>query len=96
MRFIKCLSVLSFAVGDREGYRTAPVEAELILSASDKPNERFFSACTFFYFSCLPASGVCRSRITSTLADYYSLYMKLIKYQTCNSSGGWDKQEGMV
>lgn len=29
MRFIKCLSVLSFAVGDREGCRTAPVEAEL-------------------------------------------------------------------
>lgn len=26
MRFIKCLSVLSFAVGDREGCRTAPVE----------------------------------------------------------------------
>lgn len=102
MRFIKCLSVLSFAVGDREGYWTPPVEAELILSASDKPNERFFSACSFFYFSCLPASGVCRSRITSTLADYYSLYMKLIKYRLATAlegginKRGWYKQTSPI
>lgn len=47
MRFIKCLSVLPFAVGDREGCRMAPVEAVLIFSGSIKPNVPFSSASTF-------------------------------------------------
>ena len=87
MRFIKCLSVLSFAVGDREGGGVAPVEAVLIFSTSGKPNELFSLASSFFCFSCLPALGVCRSSITSALAGSYSLYVKLIRYQTC--SGLW-------
>lgn len=58
MRFIKCLSVLSFAVGDGEGCRIAPVEALFIFSAGVKPNELFSSASSFFHFSHLSASGV--------------------------------------
>lgn len=87
MRFIKWLSVLSFAVGDREGCRMAPIEAVLIFSGSIKPNELFSSASTFFCFLYLPAAAVCRSSITSALAGSCSLYGKLIRSQAC--SGLW-------
>lgn len=83
MRFIKCLSVLSFAVGDGEGCRTAPVEAELSSVPVLRQTSTSFQLVVSFA-SRPPASGVCRGSITSTLADCYSLYIKLIKYQTCN------------
>lgn len=60
MRFIKCLSVLPFAVGDREGCSTTPVEAVFVFSASVKPSELSSSASSFC-FSCLAASGVWRA-----------------------------------
>lgn len=55
MSSIKCLSVLSFAVGGKEGCGVAPVEAELVFSTSIRPNELF----SLFGFSFLFASLIC-------------------------------------